>query len=292
MTQFNLSDLSFFLIFSSVFCYDFTIRVKLRTGDVSSLDVYLWVLLLVFCNHTLLLVLTTELFHILGFFLPSFSFVSIFRFPFLPEHPLFEDATVFRCVLSGSQLWRAPSPNPTRLPALSNHHSPYGSQRRGTQLSLSRYCWGQLGRQRQLLRGGRGLLVSLQPDAGRPAHQMRQLQVRRVKALLVSMLEHRCVALHLFNGNKRKLFFKIQAVTIIQHAVKVFMTSPPLRFLSDLLPLYHRGLDRRKGVKGQHRKKTENVSGITVHFINYSFHLREGGLSTPAYWLFFCSWRE
>lgn len=78
-------------------------------------------------------------------------------------------------------------------------------------------------------------------------------------------------------------------MTIIQHAVKAFMTSPPLIFFVwfVLLPLYHRGLDRRKGVKGQHRKKTENVSGITVHFINYSFHLREGGLSTPVYLLFF-----
>lgn len=127
----------------------------------------------------LLPLLTAVLFHI-----PFFALIFIrlhFPFPFLPEHPLFEDATVFRCVLSGSQLWRAPSPHPTRLPALPNHHSPHGSQRRGAQLPLSRRHQGQLSRQWQLLRGGRGRgwLVPLQPDAGRPAHQVWQLQVRR-----------------------------------------------------------------------------------------------------------------
>lgn len=134
---------------------------------------------LVFCNHNLLPLLTAVLFHIPVFF--ALIFIRLhFPFPFLPEHPLFEDATVFRCVLSGSQLWRAPSPYPTRLPALPNHHSPHGSQRRGTRLPLPRHYWGQLRRQRQLLRRGRGCrqLVSLQPDAGRPAHQMWQLQVR------------------------------------------------------------------------------------------------------------------
>lgn len=150
------------------------------------LSTWMSILLLVFCNHKRLPLLTTVLFHILVL-LPSFSFVSIFRFPFLPEHPLFEDATVFRCVLSGSQLWRAPSPHPTCLPALPNHHSPYGSQRRGTHLPLSRN-WGKFGWQRQLLRGGRCdvQLVSLQPDFGRPANQMWQLQVRDEKPWTVS----------------------------------------------------------------------------------------------------------
>lgn len=142
------------------------------------LNIWMSILLLVFCNHKLLLLLTAVLFHT-PVFLPSFSFVSIFRFPFLPEHPLFEDATVFRCVLSGSQLWRAPSPHPTCLPALPNHHSPYGSQWRGTQLPLSWNDWGQLSRQRQLLRGGRGCgrLVSLHPHTWGPPHQMWKLQV-------------------------------------------------------------------------------------------------------------------
>ena len=116
-------------------------------------------------------------------FLSSFSLVSIFRFPFfflLPEHPLFEDATVFRCVLSGSQLWRAPSPHPTRLPALSNHHPPGGAQRRGPRPALPpQPRRGELGRQRQFLGGGRrrGELVPLQSDAGWLPHQVRELQV-------------------------------------------------------------------------------------------------------------------
>lgn len=147
--------------------------------------------LLVFCDHRLLPLLTAELFHTPVFF--ALIFIRLhFPFPFLPEHPLFEDATVFRCVLSGSQLWRAPSPHPTCLPALPNHHSSHGSQWRGTQLPLSRNDWGQLSRQWQLLRGrqGCGQLVSLQSDAGRSTHQM-WLQVRHEQTCPVWFLENK-----------------------------------------------------------------------------------------------------